>query len=196
MNVNKKEKIETQVKKIFEDNECMHIYEHSVNVAKQAQSIAKQYHMPDEKVYLAGLLHDIGGIYPNEKRVDMARQFHIELFDEEIQFPLIIHQKLSKYLAQHEFGIDDEIVLSSIECHTTLKENYTQEDLIVFLADKIAWDQKGEPPYLKELLQSMNSSLEEASLYYIEYILSHNIKVIHPWLAKARLSLKQNIKNT
>lgn len=178
-----------KIKDLFEKNECLSIYEHSINVAKEAFRISKLFSLSSKmtnKVVVASLLHDIGGIYPINKRVEMARKYHIELLDEELVFPLIIHQKLSSYLAKSLFDVEDEDILNAIECHTTLKANYTPIDLIVFLADKIAWDQEGQPPYLEGLLQCLNHSLEEATLYYIDYLLNHDIKVIHPWLMEAK----------
>ncbi len=96
-------------------------------------------------------MHDIGGIYPINQRIEVARKYSIELLNEELEFPLIIHQKLSCYLAKLLFDIEDEDILNIIECPTTSKANYTKIDLIVFLADKIAWDQEGQSPYLKGL---------------------------------------------
>ena len=73
------------------------------------------------------------------------------------------------------------------------KKKLRIEDLIVFLADKIAWDQIGNPPYLDALLKQLESSLEEAALFYIDYILDHGIKVIHPWLLDAKSQLERHI---
>ena len=50
-------------------------------------------------------------------------------------------------MAQTWFGCFDPAVLSAIGCHTTLKANPGPLDLLVFLADKLAWDQPGGPPY-------------------------------------------------
>lgn len=110
------------------------IFTDGVQQKEISQSISKS------QAFVAGLLHDIGGVYPNHQRVEKAELFGIELLTEEREFPLIIHQKLSKYLAREHFKITDENILSAIECHTTLKENFTELDLIVFLADKISWD--------------------------------------------------------
>lgn len=190
------EEIKKKIKNEYEKNNCLRIFYHSLDVANEAKKISIKYNIPldiIEKIYLAALLHDIGGIYPIEDRIKLAEKFNIKLFDEEKDFPLIIHQKLSKYIAKNYFEINDKNILNSIECHTTLKERYQIEDLIVFLADKIAWDQKGEPPYLKKLLNMIDNSLEEASLYYINYIIAHDIKVIHPWLLEAKKSLEKNI---
>lgn len=187
-----------KTKQFYKKNGCMHIYKHSLNVANKAIELANLYYCNDDiinRVYIAGLLHDIGGIYPSSQRIDVAKQFHIELLDEEYIFPLIIHQKLSRYLAKEIFKIYDIRILDSIECHTTLRSQYQIEDLIVFLADKIAWDQDYVPPYLDALLKKLDDSLEEATLCYIDYILANGIKVMHPWLLIAREELEQNVKN-
>lgn len=189
--------LSNKTKQFYKQNGCMHIYEHSLNVANKAIELANFFHCDDDiinRVYIAGLLHDIGGIYPASRRIDVAKQFHIKLLDEEYSFPLIVHQKLSGYLAKEIFKIHDNRILDSIECHTTLRSQYQIEDLIVFLADKIAWDQDYVPPYLDALLKKIDCSLEEAALCYIDYILVNGIKVVHPWLLIAKQELEQNIQ--
>lgn len=185
-----------KIEELYKNSGCIHIFNHSLNVADKAVELANIFKVDSvivNNVYIAALLHDIGGIYPNNQRISIAKQYNIELLDEEYTFPLIIHQKISRYIAEKYFEIKDTNILDSIECHTTLREHYRIEDLIVFLADKIAWDQKGIPPYLDDLLKKLQSSLEEAALFYIDYILIHGIKVIHPWLLNAKKELKKNI---
>lgn len=185
-----------KVEELYKNTGCIHIFEHSLNVAQKAIELADLFQVERDtknNVYIAALLHDIGGIYPNEKRIEIAKKFNIELVDEECVFPLIIHQKISKYLAQTIFNVQNTKISNSIECHTTLKSNYSIEDLIVFLADKIEWDQKGTPPYLDGLLIKLQSSLEEAALFYIDYLLEHGIKVMHPWLLEAKKDLESHI---
>ena len=46
------------------------------------------------KVVIASLLHDIGGIYHINQRIEVARKYSIELLNEKLEFPLIIHQKV------------------------------------------------------------------------------------------------------
>ena len=64
---------------------------------------------------------------------------------------MIIHQKLSKVIAKEIFKVDDEEILNAICCHTTLRKHATKMDLVLFVADKIEWDQNGAPPYLAEV---------------------------------------------
>ncbi|MDM5146351.1 hypothetical protein ICE98_03488 [Lactococcus lactis] len=145
------------------------------------------------QAFIAGLLHDIGGIYPNDQRVEKAEIFNIELLTEEREFPLIIHQKLSKYLASQHFKITDENILSAIECHTTLKENFTELDLIVFLADKISWDGGDNAPFRQGLLTALSVNLQSAALYYINFIIDDGLKVAHPWLLEAKKDLENQL---
>ena len=75
-----------------------------------------------------------------------------------------------------------------------MKKNYSDIDLVLFVADKIKWDQEGKPLYLDGLLQALNCSLENAAYFYIDYILKHDIKVVHPWLWDAYNQLNLIIK--
>ena len=106
---------------------------------------------------------------------------------------MIIHQKISVYLAEYEFGIKNTDILKAIICHMRFKKNYTKIDMILFVAYKIADDQQGESEYLLILLEKLDNFLEEATLYYIDYIIKNNRKVIHPWLLESKEELKKKI---
>jgi len=104
---------------------------------------------------------------------------------------MIIHQKLSGVIAQEIFGVKSEAVLNAIGCHTTLKANATTFDKIVFIADKIAWDQQTVPPYLADVLLALEKSLDQAAFSYLNYLWQrrHTLAVIHPWLIAAHQQL-------
>ena len=63
--------------------------------------------------------------------------------------------------------------------------------VIVFVADKVAWDQSGTPPYLNELVHALDKSLDAAALSYVDYLWRRRgeLRVIHPWLVDARVWL-------
>jgi predicted HD superfamily hydrolase involved in NAD metabolism len=167
--------------------------EHCVAVAAKAKELAKKFNSDLSKAEQAGYLHDISAVIPNEKRIDFAQDQSVAIFAEEIQYPMIIHQKLSVVLAREAFGVTDDAILSAIGCHTTLKANPTRLDKVVFLADKIAWDQDGNPPYLSKVIEAMDESLDVAVLEYLNYLWERRsqLKVIHPWLVEAREFLLQ-----
>lgn len=186
--------LKNEIKQYLVSKNCEKTYYHCMEVGEYAYQLGEKYLTSPEKVSIAGYLHDISAIYPNNQRISVAQKYGIELNEAEMAFPMIIHQKISKSIAKMDFGIEDNEILSAIECHTTLKKNYSDIDLVLFVADKIKWDQEGKPPYLDGLLQALNCSLENAAYFYIDYILKHNIKVVHPWLWDAYNQLKLTIK--
>ena len=109
----------------------------------------------------------------------------------ERKFPMIIHQKLSRVIAKEIFKVEDEEILNAICCHTTLRKHATKMDLVLFVADKIEWDQKGTPPYLIEIKKDWKN-LWKSTFVYISYLWERKdtLKVIHPWLEEAYWDLK------
>ncbi|ASL65211.1 hypothetical protein SAMN04488573_1011735 [Bacillus sp. 5mfcol3.1] len=105
---------------------------------------------------------------------------------------MIIHQKLSRVIAKEIFKVENEEILNAICCHTTLRKYATKMDLVLFVADKIEWDQNGTPPYLIEIKKGLEKSLEKAAFVYISYLWERKdtLKVIHPWLEEAYWDLK------
>ncbi|URZ04355.1 HD domain-containing protein [Clostridium felsineum] len=165
------------------------VAEHSIRVAKEARIIAKQYGENENEVEIAGLLHDISGIYENKERLLVAEKLQLNIVEEEKVLPLILHQKISRVMAKDLFQIKNKKILSAIECHTTLKKNASKMDMILFIADKIKWDQKGIPPYFQKVQSELKISLEKGALCYIEEAIK-NVQVIHPWLKEAYEDLK------
>lgn len=186
--------LKNEIKQYLVSKNCEKTYYHCMEVGEYAYQLGEKYLTSPEKVSIAGYLHDISAVYPNNQRISVAQKYGIELNEAEMAFPIIIHQKISKSIAKMDFGIEDNEILSAIECHTTLKKNYSDIDLVLFVADKIKWDQEGKPPYLDGLLQALNCSLENAAYFYIDYILKHDIKVVHPWLWDAYNQLNLTIK--
>ena len=111
-------------------------------MANEAKKIAEKFHVDKEKAAIAGYLHDISGIFQT-RRIAVAEEFGVAIVEAERKFPMIIHQKLSRVIAKEIFKIEDEEILNAICCHTTLRKHATKMDLVLFVADKIEWDQKG-----------------------------------------------------
>ncbi len=172
-----------------------HTAEHSAQVAAEARRVAQRVGEDPQLAELAGWLHDCSAIFPAQERVVVARSLDIPVLPEEEQFPMIIHQKLSQVLAAQIFGITDERVLSAIACHTTLKTGATCLDKAVFVADKLAWDQPGIPPYRAELLAALEQSLDRAAFVYLHYLWERRatLRVVHPWMREAYLELVQEL---
>ena len=168
--------------------------EHSAQVAAEARRVAQLVGAEPALAEMAGWLHDCSAVFPARERVVVARSLNVPVLAEEEQFSMIVHQKLSKVLAAQIFGVRDTQVLSAVACHTTLKAHATRLDKVVFVADKIAWDQPGIPPYRAELLAALEQSLDQAAYVYLRYVWEQRqtLKVVHPWLREAYRELSQS----
>ncbi|ARJ22240.1 bis(5'-nucleosyl)-tetraphosphatase (symmetrical) YqeK [Bacillus sp. ISL-8] len=189
-------KIENDIKAFLLKYNKEFTYKHSIRVANEARKIAKIFYEDEEKAAIAGCLHDISAIFPNEERIIVAEKFGIEILQEEREFPMIIHQKLSRVIAKEVFKVEDKEVLNAICCHTTLRKHATKMDLVLFVADKLEWDQIGTPPYLINVKKALGNSLEHAAFVYISYLWERKdtLKVIHPWLEEAYWYLKEIVE--
>ncbi len=163
------------------------VLKHSLEVSDEAKKLAEMFGENVEAAGIAGILHDISAIIPNSQRIEVAESLGLYIYQEERDFPLIIHQRLSKEIANKVLKITDIAILEAISCHTTLRENPTRLDLILFIADKIKWDQAGKPPYLKTIEDGLHKSLKEGVFNFLKYLFDNQemLKVVHPWLVEA-----------
>jgi len=184
--------LEQDLARFFLSHKHAHSLSHSLEVASEAETLAKRFQCNPTKAKIAGYLHDISAVVPNSDRIALSEQLGIDILKEERALPMIIHQKLSVVIARELFDIKDSEILSAIACHTTLKAKSSVLDKVVFVADKIRWDGTGQAPYLNGILEALDNSLDAACFYYINYLYKqkNKLKVIHPFLAAAYHELK------
>ena len=160
---------------------------HSAAVAVKASDLASHFGLDPVRAWQAGWLHDVSAVIPNAERVAYARALGLEVLPEELQLPMILHQKLSRILALEIFSIYDVEILNAVECHTTLKGNAQPLDKVLFVADKLAWDQDGIPPYANAMHLALDMSLDDGVCFFLSYLWRRreSLQVIHPWLIDA-----------
>jgi predicted HD superfamily hydrolase involved in NAD metabolism len=168
------------------------VAEHTGRVAEEAKRLAGLFGEDGEAAETAGLLHDISGIIPKERGLEFAEALNIEILPEERPVPFILHQKLSAVLAEQIFHVTDPRILSAISCHTTLKKGARPIDLILFVADKLQWDQTGTPPYLAAMQEGLEKSLKHGAFAFVKHLIGmkEELPVLHPWLVEAYEDLK------
>ncbi|MBN2045524.1 MAG: bis(5'-nucleosyl)-tetraphosphatase (symmetrical) YqeK [Anaerolineales bacterium] len=172
-------------------HDCPITAAHSTEVAFTAQQLAERFDIDCQQAEAAAWLHDISAVFPNWQRAAVSSQLGIEILPEEELVPLLLHQKISAVMAAEMFGVTDSKVLAAIRCHTTLRADPSDLDLLVFAADKLAWDQRGTPPYQHEMEAALDNSLEAAVWVYQRYLwYSGKIKMIHPWMRDSYEELK------
>lgn len=167
--------IRTDVKNILLINGKSKTYIHVANVADRNALISKTYDLDHDKCVIAGLLHDISAVIKPEDMLKYAYENRLEVCEAERRYPFLLHQRLSKICAVEYFNISDEEILSAIECHTTLKKSPSKYEMSLFIADKLAWDRGGIPPFYEEVNAALDISLEAACYKYMEYMVENDM---------------------
>ena len=166
--------------------------EHVFQVAKKSVDLARQFQVDERICFEAALLHDISAIVSPLEMQEIANDHGLLLDPAEKKYPFLLHQRISVIFARELFNIDNEDILSAIGCHTTLKAHPSVYDMIVFLADKIAWDQQGEPPYLAMLEKDLEISLQKACFDFIEMQWKEgHLLYPHQWIKEAYTDLQE-----
>ena len=167
---------------------------HCRNVAAEAKRLAARFGADELEAETAGWLHDVSAVFPTPQRVQVARQLGVKILPEEGAVPMILHQKLSAVIAREIFDVTNTAVLSAIGCHSTLKADASLLDKIVFIADKIAWDQSHTAPFLEDVLAHLEQSLDQAVLHYLDYLWRRRdtVPVAHPWFVDAYEQLRES----
>lgn len=108
---------------------------HSLGCAKCAVELAEKFNLDKKKAYSAGLLHDCAKCFDKPKMLEIAEIMNLDE-NERVNFK-VLHAPVSAYVAEKEFEVNDEEILSSIRWHTLGHVNMSLFEKIIFLADKI-----------------------------------------------------------
>ncbi len=174
-------KTNDEIKIWLKDNLDEERYFHSLGVADCAKELAQKYGLDEKKAYLAGLLHDCAKCYENEVLYEiLTDKMHCDM--EELLNPKTYHSPAGAYLAKEIFDVEDKDVLDSIYCHTIGRENMTDFEKIIFLADKIepnTRDVKWRSHILEVLEQEngLNKALLECYEYTIKSLVDRKLKI-------------------
>lgn len=154
-------------------------------MAAQARALASRFGVDPGRAEVAALLHDVGVIFEWEEMPDLSLGLPVE--PEERQVPLLLHAKLSEVLAREVYGVSGAGVLQAIRFHTTLHGAPTPLDEVVFLADKLEWDQGGVPPYHEDLTRALDGGLDAASRWMVGWMATPEARLLipHPELRAA-----------
>ena len=156
-------------------------FHHSMCVADKAKELAVKYGLDDEKAYVAGILHDI----MKEEDYNIQRQAiendGIIMTSLEINNKRVYHQMSGAAYVENTLGISDSDIISGIRYHTTGRENMSDFEMIIYLADFTSADRNY--PDVDIMRNMADKSLLDGMLYSLRYtiidIASHN-RQIHP----------------
>ncbi len=114
---------------------------HTLAVAEEAEKLARIFKMsePDcQRMYVAGLLHDITKECPFEKQLEICRRFGEAWSKSDENSPKVFHSVTGALLAGQLYpDIADDGICLSIRSHTTGREEMSLMEKLLYLADYI-----------------------------------------------------------
>ncbi|MBS4537520.1 HD domain-containing protein [Clostridium sp. D2Q-11] len=142
-------------------------YQHTLDVVEELYNIKGEYGFIEEGSETACYCHDLGRVVKYDEILDFCKKNHIEVTEEEKLLPSILHQKISRYIAEKVFNIKDKRILDAVRYHTTSRANPSVIEMEVFLADKMSWKEEGYKEIADEIRNVIKVSKENAMLYYL-----------------------------
>ena len=121
------------------------------------------------RALVAGLLHDCAKHYSDSELQEKCKQFHLQVSENEMRLPWLLHAAYGAYLAKTEYQIQDMNILNAIRNHTVGRPGMSKLEQIVFLADYFEPErtQKTVPP-LDEIRKIAFHDLDEAVYLVLE----------------------------
>lgn len=107
---------------------------HSIRVAELAASRAASISIPERQAITAALFHDCA------KNLSMDSHYlkGFSLPSDWGEVPkAVVHQFAGAFVAEKHFGVTDEDILNAIRYHTSGRENMSELEKLIFLADML-----------------------------------------------------------
>ena len=161
-------------------------YNHSLCVADEAVRLAQKYGGDCDKAYLAGLLHDITKNATQDEHLQIFNEFGIMLNDIEKSAEKLWHAISGAAYIEHILGIKDQEIITAVRYHTTAREDMTQLEKLLYLADFTSADRDYDDiDIMRQKVEiSMEAGFDYARSYTINDLVSRG-KPLHLDTVKA-----------
>ena len=156
-------------------------YYHSLCVADEAKRLSGIFGADKEKMYLAGLLHDITKNCSDIEQLQILENSAIILSADEKASPQIWHAITGAEFVKNELKIEDKDIISAIRYHTTGKADMSLSEKIVFVADLTSKDRNYSD--IEDIRRKADVSLDEAMIDILKFTITKlrsMDKPIHP----------------
>ena len=141
-------------------------FNHSLGVMETAEKFCKDLGEDPKKGKIAGLFHDCGKFLNKKEAFEFIKANNLVYPDEYLENFQLLHPHLGADVARIVFDITDEYILDAIRCHTTLRENPSLLDKIIFITDAIEPGRDFEGvDYLRELAKE---NIDQAILFSLD----------------------------
>jgi predicted HD superfamily hydrolase involved in NAD metabolism len=171
--------------------------EHILRVEQMAIDLAQRHQADVAKAAQAGLMHDLAKCFKPEQLLNWAKSAELELDDIYRDSPPLLHADVGAVVAQREFDVQDEQILSAIANHTLGAPGMDKLSCVVYLADTLE-PGRGDAEPLPHLRQVADENLAAAVYLTCDYTiqkLMRKERLIHPRAVLARNHFLQVHRN-
>ena len=165
---------------------------HSKNTALVALSLNRNFcpKIDEDKVLLAGLLHDVGKMYD---KTELPKNIKNAIPSDSIGTP-VQHQFVSAEIVKNDFHISDEDVLNAIRFHTTGRENMSQFEKLIYVSDLISYERnfQGVESLRKAVYNDFEKGFITCLTYSRDYVIETG-RTVYPLTDKAINFYKENL---
>lgn len=170
-----------ECKKWLKENLNDERYRHSLGTAECAAQLAETYNLDKDKAYFCGLIHDCAKCISKEELKSIICNCK-DLCEGELENHKTYHAPAGAIVAKEKFCVEDEEILSAIRWHTLGKENMSDFEKIIFLADKIESETRPEEwtTPIKKALEEKNGLNKALLICYkntIKSLADRNLKI-------------------
>ncbi len=153
---------------------------HTLGVLKIVKEFCRIYNLDSLPFEKAAILHDIAKDLPLEKQIEILKKNNIQLTDQELKCPGIIHGFSGALIARNKFDLDDEI-FEAIFYHSTGHPDFKTIGKILFLSDYLDPSRKlnRQKEIFKIAKRNLSYGIIETIKEKINYVISEK-NYIHP----------------
>lgn len=172
------------VKKLLTEERWLH----TVRVACLAAKAAPRLKVFEYDAIVASALHDCAKFLG--KNSPQLKGFN---FPDAVPDP-VMHQYAGAYVAEHTFGIRDKNILNAIRYHTSGRENMSQLEKLIFLADLL--EEGREFNGIEDLRELFEKNIDKCLLTSLEHQLEYlekQKKPVYPLTRRAYEYMRENI---
>ncbi len=149
-------------------------YQHSLNVADEARSLAKVWGEDEDRAYLAGLLHDVCKDITHIEQRKLVDKSKRDVTAEELEIPQLWHAIAGAVYCENALEITNEEILNAIRFHTVARKNMSLLEEIIYIADLTSADRDYDD--VDAVRKLSRSNLRETMLYAIKFSINDVMK--------------------
>ncbi len=154
---------------------------HSVNVANQAEELAKRFGADPNKAKIAGILHDITKQDNSSEQLQTIINGGIILTNVEKCSPNLYHAISGSVYIRQNLGVNDEDIIHAVRYHTTGRAGMSLLEKIIYLADLTSADR--DYPDVDRMRRIVRQDLDEGMRESLRFIIPDLIErklLLHP----------------